>query len=349
MHDDVLDQRLTRSERAVLISQIIKCYRKVNPDKVERGDVARLVRKYAGQELLLLRRIQHKYNLEIRRGRVRVLEGRLWSEVILILWADGRLTWSAENTDITRSVDIRNCAADEVESNETFALVITTTPLGATVVACADDASRRGWIEDLRSVRSFFDRMANEERAAAEARRDHALALEESVRTHRVEEDARLRAEEALRLDTARAAALSALGEAHVNKSRPSADESTPEFLLTTLEAAIDDALVHTARARDIDASNTNPRAAFYAFLDSVEAFIAAKEAVDALPSNRKPEPHVYTLIDDGTEECKQAASRILKSRDTIRRQDPDLPTHLDPVPAVPAEIGKIILDTDDL
>ena len=355
---------VSTSSREGLRARILECYRECNPGKYRSGEASKLIAKYRGQEALLLRRIQHKYSLVVLEGTAWTLREGRWEQVELRLTAsDGYLRSLRGKFE---PIDAKMCVV-EMSNSATgkHGLVVASVGVSRNF-RFASPAERDAWALELRKTRAFFEKVNEEQQIRAENERNHHLALQASVETAQADKKKRVKAEQDLATEIARAAALSQLhdydssqspppsaddGQAHRRTKKDSSAQKkikTPDgldiaALCASLEADVDEALVCTAQANDLTAKN-DPAAAFEAYLASVAAFVNVKVTVAKLPPEHRPEPHVLKLVDRGTRDCKNAAATLL-AKASPRQPDPP---HTDTV-AVPAAINKIIVDADDL
>ena len=317
--------KVAASARESLRSRILDCYGICNPAKVRSGEAERLVRKYEGQEGLLLRRVQHKYGLDVVQCRkcwvwskAKAGDKAEWTLAELTLNAgDGLLRIERRGKRSDRSdresscqqLDAKKCVV-EISDSEHFEKKPTTKMHGLIVAAvgvsrlfCFETAAERDAMSlELRKTRAFFDRIESEQRVRAENARNEELALRASMDS--AQDDARQRRkrrdEDATEL--ARAAAFSQL---------PADRSLSIAALCASLEADVDEALVFAAQADDL-AKKNDAKNAFDAYLKSVAAFMKVKVTVEKLPPEHRPEAPVVALVDRGTRDCKHAAATLL-------------------------------------
>merc|ERR1719310_1662927 len=115
--DDTEDEpqtpQLTPDQVRKAQDDVRACYLSANPEKLASGEVEALLKKYAGQEALLLQRVRHRYGLSVISARVskrgEVGRASQWSAVDVDLRADGCLRWAAVGTREKGSIDVREC------------------------------------------------------------------------------------------------------------------------------------------------------------------------------------------------------------------------------------------------
>lgn len=332
------------SRQAQLQREIRAVYSKINPSKIESGEVDSLLTKYRGEEGLLLRRVQYHYGLVVISGRLwrRDEASMTWRRVRAILRADGLLHWSFEKPGGSsgdgegEDMDVRFCAVDEWDkkdagrplafavfsSSENVDAVLTghagTTRKSLLVAAAENADEKRRWIEALSETAEFFSKLRHERECQSQEELAQIEAMRESERAFKIEQERRKEIEAQAALDTLRAAARSRLEQ---RPSFASEDDSECEEkgltqaeltakLGAELEAALDDALFATSAAADAESSG-DARAAHHAYRDAVSAFLVAKTRIETMRPHERPERQVLVLIDEGSEQCKSNADAL--------------------------------------
>lgn len=136
-----------------------------------------------------------------------------------------------------------------------------------------------------------------------------------------------------------------ALQQSSEDAKTEDAERSRP-LTLAGLEAALDDALRHTADGRSFE-ENSNWKSAYSSYKQAVGSFVQAKKAVAGMPGDQRPEGAVLDLIASGTAQCKASAGSC-----RARGRAPALAAAplLDASRRLPLEeLEKVVLDADDV
>lgn len=344
--------RLTDREVRKAQDAVRACYLSANPEKLASGEVEALLTKYAGQELLLLQRVRHRYGLSVKSARVykRGDAGRVgqWTAVDVDLRADGCLRWAAVEGLDKGSIDVRDGKADAWSQRLAgrqgafcvFGSAIDDQAEVKVTLAAANDQERDAWVAEVAALRSFFKRLHSERACQAEEAKALEEALSMSHSTLQEDEDRLLEIERRSQAEEARA-----LQQSSEDAKTEDAERSRP-LTLAGLEAALDDALRHTADGRSFE-ENSNWKSAYSSYKQAVGSFVQAKKAVAGMPGDQRPEGAVLDLIASGTAQCKASAGSC-----RARGRAPALAAAplLDASRRLPLEeLEKVVLDADDV
>ena len=345
--------RLTPDQVRKAQDDVRACYLSANPEKLASGEVEALLKKYAGQEALLLQRVRHRYGLSVISARMykrgEVGRASQWSAVDVDLRADGCLRWAAVGSREKGSIDVREGRADAWDKR-TAGRIGAFCVFGSSIeeeakdmkltLACSTNEDRAAWVAEVMSLRRFFKRLHRERACQAEEAKAVEEAMKVSQSTAEQDQQRHLEYERRLREEEERALQLS-----QEEKRTEDAERSRPQTL-AGLEASLDDALRHTAEGRDHE-SREDWRAAHGAYKSAVAAFVQAKRAVAGMPGDQRPEDAVLELIASGTAQCKEAA-------DACRQRGRSAALGAVPLLDAPRrhpveELEKVVLDADDV
>ena len=345
--------RLTPDQLRKAQDDVRACYLSANPEKLASGEVEALLKKYAGQEALLLQRVRHRYGLSVISARMykrgEVGRASQWSAVDVDLRADGCLRWAAVGSREKGSIDVREGRADAWDKR-TAGRIGAFCVFGSSIeeeakdmkltLACSTDEDRDAWVAEVMSLRRFFKRLHRERACQAEEAKAVEEAMKVSQSTAEQDQQRHLEYERRLREEEERALQLS-----QEEKRTEDAERSRPQTL-AGLEASLDDALRHTAEGRDHE-SREDWRAAHGSYKKAVAAFVQAKRAVAGMPGDQRPEDAVLELIASGTAQCKEAA-------DACRQRGRSAALGAVPLLDAPRrhpveELEKVVLDADDV